>query len=70
MSTRGMDFDQSGKALTSHGTMDEPMTGEYGKYVRHGTRILSKNKHVFNIHDLSVCEPNTMVIEVTYTRVK
>jgi hypothetical protein len=63
-------FDQSGKVLTMYGKMNEWMTGELGKTVKYVTRVVSKDKHVFEIHDLSIGEPNTKVIEVTYTRKK
>jgi hypothetical protein len=63
-------FDRSGKVLTMYGKMNEWMTGELGKTVKYVTRVVSKDKHVFEIHDLSIGEPNTKVIEVTYTRKK
>jgi hypothetical protein len=63
-------FDRSGKVLTMYGKMNEWMTGELGKTVKYVTSVVSKDKHVFEIHDLSIGEPNTKVIEVTYTRKK
>jgi hypothetical protein len=60
--------DQSGKVITLYGKMDEPTTGENGKNVKYVYRILSKDKYVFEIHDLVLGEPNTKVMEVTYTR--
>lgn len=70
LSTMEGTFDRSGKVLTMYGKMDEWMTGELGKTVKYVTRFISKDKHVFEIHDLSIGEPNTKVIEVTYTRKK
>jgi hypothetical protein len=70
MSTMSGNFDRSEKVLTLYGTMDEPTTGEYGKYVKYVTRVLDKDKFVFEIHDLSLAEPNTKVVEVTYVRKK
>lgn len=63
-------FDRSGKVLTMYGKMNEWMTGELGKTVKYVTSVVSKDKHAFEIHDLSIGEPNTKVIEVTYTRKK
>ncbi len=62
--------DQSGRMLTVYGKMDEPMTGEHDKTVKYVTRIISKDKHIFEIHDLAIGEPNTKIVEITYTRNK
>lgn len=70
LSTMSGVVDQSGKVFTEYGTMDEWMTGENGKPVKYVTRILSKDKHVFEVHDLAIGEPNTKVMEATYTRKK
>ncbi len=59
--------DESGKVLTFNGKMDEPMTGEKAKPVRVVTRILSPDKHVFEMHDL-VLGDKSKVMEITYTR--
>lgn len=62
------DFDASKNVLTSLGKMDEPMTGEKDKTVKYVTRIINKDKHVFEIYDL-VGTPNEFkVIEIVYTR--
>ncbi len=63
-------MDKSGTVLTMFGKMDEWMTGELGKTVKYVTRFISKDRHVFEIHDMSIGEPNTKVIEVTYMRKK
>jgi hypothetical protein len=60
--------DQSGKVFTFYGTMDEWMTGENGKPVKYVARILSKDKNVFEIHDLAIGGADTKVVEMTYTR--
>jgi hypothetical protein len=62
--------DQTGKVFTFFGTMDEWMTGENGKPVKYVTRILSKDKNVFEIHDLAIGSGETKVVEMTYTRKK
>ena len=43
-------LDKSGKVLTMHGLMDEPMTGERNKKVKYVTRIVSKDKRVFELY--------------------
>lgn len=70
MSTSEGTIDPSGKVFTYYGKMDEPMTGEHGKTVKYVSRIVSKDKNVFEIHDLSIPEPNTKVMEIVYTRKK
>ncbi len=62
--------DRTGTVLTLYGEMDEPMTGEHDKLVKYVLRILGKDKLVIEIHDLAIGEPNTMVVETTYTRKK
>ena len=61
--------DASGKVLTFNGKMDEPYSGEKAKPVRMVTRIVSHDKHVFEMHDLSLGE-KSKVMEITYTRKK
>jgi hypothetical protein len=70
MSTMSGVVDQSGKMFTLYGTMDEWTTGENGKTVKYVWRIINKDKHVFEVHDLSIGEPNTKMMELTYTRKK
>lgn len=70
MSTSEGTFDPTGKVLTYYGKMDEPMTGEHDKTVKYVTRIVNKDKNIFEIHDLSLPEPNTKVMEIVYTRKK
>jgi hypothetical protein len=61
-------LDQTGKVLTSYGQFDEPMTGELDKLAKFVLRIVSKDKHVFEIYDL-VGSPNEFkAVEITYTR--
>jgi len=60
--------DPSGTTLTYFGKMDEPVTGEHGKTVKYVLRILGKDKHVFEIHDLSMPEAATKMVEISYTR--
>jgi hypothetical protein len=62
--------DLSGNVLSLYGKMDEFMTGEHDKNVKYVFRFLGKDKHVFELHDLAIGEPNTKVLEITYTRKK
>ncbi len=69
-------FTMQGKAnedntvFTMEGTMDEPMTGEKDKPVKYITRVVNKEKHVFEIHDLAIPGGVTKVVELVYTRKK
>jgi len=70
MTTMSGVVDHAGKTFTFYGTMDEWMTGENGKPVKYVTRIVSKDKHIFEIHDLAIDGPNTKMMELVYTRKK
>jgi hypothetical protein len=59
--------DESGKVLTFVGKMDDPMTGQKDKPTKFIIRILSADKHVMEMHDLSLGE-KSKVFEMTYTR--
>jgi hypothetical protein len=61
--------DAAGKLFTYHGKMDEPATGEKDKAVKYFHRILTADKHVFEIHDVAL-GANSKVMEMTYTRKK
>lgn len=63
-------MNKGGDVLTLYGKMDEPTTGEHGKNVKYVTRLISKDKQIFEAHDLSIAEPHTKVLEVVYTRHK
>jgi hypothetical protein len=62
------DFDAKNNVLTSYGKMDEPLTGEKNKTVKYVTRVISKDKHVFEIYDLVGTPHEFKVIEMVYTR--
>lgn len=59
--------DASGKVITMEGKMDDPMTGEKNKTMRAITRILSPDKHVFELHDVGLGAEGKMM-EITYVR--
>jgi hypothetical protein len=59
--------DEGGKVLTFLGKMDEPMTGQKDKPTKYIIRILSPDKHVMEMHDLTLGE-KSKVFEMTYTR--
>ncbi|MCI0488551.1 MAG: DUF1579 domain-containing protein [Blastocatellia bacterium] len=61
-------LDQSGKVLTYHGKMDEPMTGERDKLFRSVVRIISKDKYVWEVYDLVGTPEEFKAVEITYTR--
>jgi hypothetical protein len=58
---------RTGKIFTMYGEMDEPMLKVYGRMVRYVTRIIDKDKYVFEVYDLYAGE-DYRVLEVTYTR--
>jgi hypothetical protein len=62
------DMTQSGDALISYGTVDEYLTGERDKMVKTVWRFISKDKIVYEVHDLPIGETNTKVFEIVYTR--
>jgi hypothetical protein len=59
--------DPSGKTFTAYGQMDEPMLDVHGRMVKYVTRIISKDKHVFEIYDLHAGD-DYKVLEITYER--
>ena len=59
--------DDGGKVLTFVGKMDDPMTGQKDKTAKYIIRILGPDKHVMEMHDLSLGEKSKM-FELTYTR--
>ena len=63
-------MNQAGDAITFYGKMDEPGTGEHGKNVKFVSRIVGKDKQVFEMYDLSRDDPNSKVMEIVYTRKK
>ena len=59
--------DETGKVLTFLGKMDEPATGEKDKPTKYIVRIISPDKHTFEMHDLGL-GAKSKVMEMTYTR--
>jgi len=52
--------------FTLEGKSDEPATGEKDKPMQYVWRVIDKKTHVFEIHDLSLKNGNTKVMEMTY----
>jgi hypothetical protein len=67
MSTSEGTADAPGKVITMTGTMDDPMTGAKNIPVKYIMRIVGTDKHVMEMHNLSLGEKSKMG-EVTYTR--
>jgi hypothetical protein len=61
--------DAGGKVFTFEGKMDDPTTGQKDKPTKCIMRILSNDKHVFEVHDLTLGDKSKMA-EMTYTRKK
>ncbi|MBX7158040.1 MAG: DUF1579 domain-containing protein [Verrucomicrobiae bacterium] len=58
---------EEGKVLTFTSTMDCPMTGEKDLPVKQVIRIISNDKHTFEMYDLRKTD-NNKTMELTYTR--
>ncbi len=63
-------LDKEGKVLTMIGKMDDVTTGEHDKTIKYVYRFINKDKHVFEMHDLSLPEGKTRVGEIEYIRAK
>jgi peroxiredoxin len=50
------------------GKMGEPMTGEEGKKVKRVTRVIDKDRHVFDVFDVVSWSEGEPVMVGTYTR--
>jgi hypothetical protein len=61
---------KDGKTMTMMGKMDEPSTGEKNKPVKYVDTFVGPDKHVFEIHDLSIKVGKTKVVEIVYERKK
>jgi hypothetical protein len=61
------DADSNGKVLALGGDYACAMTGEKHKQTKQIYRILSRDKHVFEMHDPTRGD-NSKVMEITYTR--
>lgn len=61
------DADAAGKVLTFGGTYSCPITGEKHKETKQIVRIISPDKHVFEMHD-PTRGANSKTMEITYTR--
>lgn len=57
-----------GSALITYGTLDEYLTGEHDKMVKYVWRFSSKERMLFEVHDLPIGETGTKVVEVVFTR--
>ena len=61
-------LDLSKQVLTAFGKMDDPTMDERDKPVKYVTRLINKDKYVFEIYD-EVGSPNEFkILELTYTR--
>lgn len=67
MFTSEGDAGKAGKVITLEGTYDCAMTGEKNKASKQVFRIISPDKHVFEMHDPSKGE-HSKTMEITYTR--
>lgn len=56
-----------GKTFTYYGEMDEPMLNVVGRTVKFVTKVVDKDKHIFEMYDLHAGD-GYKVMEITYTR--
>jgi hypothetical protein len=68
ISTMEGTMDKEGTTLTTWGKMDEPMTGERDKKVKYVMHMIDKDKHIFEMYDLSAWGGKKPVMQITYTR--
>jgi hypothetical protein len=68
MATSEGTMDKEGTTITTWGKMDEPMTGERDKKVKYVTRIVDKDKLIFEMYDLSTWGGKNPAMQITYTR--
>ena len=61
------DAAEGGKVITLEGKYDCPLTGEKDKASKEVFRIISRDKHVFEMHDPGK-GANSKTMEITYTR--
>ena len=60
--------DQHGNELHMFGFLDEPMTGEHDKVVKHVYRFVDDKTFVIEVHDLPIASDNTKVMEFEFRR--
>jgi hypothetical protein len=69
LSTTEGTVDADHKVITSTGKMDDPMTGQKDKTVKYILRIISKDKHILEMYDLSLGEGDKGKMgEIVYSR--
>jgi hypothetical protein len=61
---------KDGKVFTYLGKMDDPVTQEKNKPVKYIQTIVGSDKHIFEIHDMSIKGGKTKVVEMVYERKK
>ena len=64
------DLNQAGDVLLLYGTIDEYLDGQHDKMSKTVYRFLGQDKIVMEVHDFTIGEENTKVVEVTYKRAK
>ena len=58
---------ENGKLITLEGKYDCPITGQKDMSMKQVIRVISRDKHVFEMHDPSKSD-NSKTMEITYTR--
>jgi hypothetical protein len=68
MSTMEGTMDKEGTTLSMLGKMDEPAIGKKDIKVKYVTRMVGKDKHIFESYDLTAYGDKQPVMVITYTR--
>jgi len=61
-------MNEKGDVLTMTGKMDDPGTGQHGKPYKSVMTVVSPEKHMYEMFDLSLPEGKQKVMEIVYTR--
>ena len=68
MSTMEGNTDDDGKTIVLTGKMDDPVSGVRNKDVKYVLHVIDRNKHVFEVFDLTSVGDKNPVLQLTYTR--
>ncbi len=61
-------MDSEGKTLTLRGTMDDPAMGKKDEKVKYVMRVVSPDKHVFEMYNVTMRGDKDPMMVMTYTR--
>jgi len=62
------DLNRDGSVLLLYGTIDEYLDGQHDKMSKTVYRFVDEDKILMEVHDFTIGEENTQVVEVEFTR--